>query len=286
MAQAVTMPLAPSLSFICNTRPSNSLSTSVSFPNPILPKVGRLSIKCVRVGGVEIPNNKRVEFSLQYIHGIGRTRARQILVDLNLENKITKDLNEDDLIRIREEVSKYMIEGDLRRFNALAIRRLKEIQCYRGVRHIRGLPCRGQRTKNNCRTLKGKRVAIAGKKKAPGIFTSATSNKANNLVKMDQRDHDKGAVVPCRVIAGQVKKELRTMVPLAIPVDLHKVLDVLDVNHCLKINNGVWCIALAEELGPRDENHPRSRKHACPEVCGKPEVGMPGLAHTHFIEAG
>lgn len=143
---------------------------------------------------MEIPNNKRVEFSLQYIHGIGRTRARKILCDLQMENKVTKDLSEEQLITIRDEVSKYMIEGDLvtcpcpsclvlkncnhecsllsnfdlqRRFNALNIRRLKEIQCYRGVRHIQGLPCRGQHTKNNCRTLKGKRVAIAGKKKAP-----------------------------------------------------------------------------------------------------------------------
>lgn len=72
-----------------------------------------LSVQSVRVGGVEIPNNKRVEFSLQYIHGIGRTRARQILVDLNMENKITKDLSEEELITIRDEVSKYMIEGEL-----------------------------------------------------------------------------------------------------------------------------------------------------------------------------
>lgn len=125
-----------------------------------------LTIKCARVGGVEIPNNKRIQYSLQYIHGIGRTRARQILLDLNMVDKMTKDLSEEELITIRDEVSKYMIEGDLRRFNALNIRRLKEIQCYRGIRHIQGLPCRGQRTKNNCRTLKGKRVAIAGKKKA------------------------------------------------------------------------------------------------------------------------
>jgi small subunit ribosomal protein S13 len=124
-----------------------------------------LSIRCARVGGVEIPANKRIEYSLQYIHGIGRTRARQILVDLQMENKITKDMAEEELIILRDEVSKYMIEGDLRRFNALAIKRLKEIQCYRGVRHIQGLPCRGQRTKNNCRTLKGKKIAIAGKKK-------------------------------------------------------------------------------------------------------------------------
>uniref|UniRef100_A0A5B7CA88 30S ribosomal protein S13 n=1 Tax=Davidia involucrata TaxID=16924 RepID=A0A5B7CA88_DAVIN len=169
MAQALATPLAPSLSLICNTssRNPNSLSNSVSFHISTPPKFHGLTIKCARVGGVEIPNNKRVEYSLQYIHGIGRTSARQILCDLSMENKITKDLSEEELIIIRDEVSKYMIEGDLRRFNALAIRRLKEIQCYRGVRHIQGLPCRGQRTKNNCRTLKGKRVAIAGKKKAP-----------------------------------------------------------------------------------------------------------------------
>ncbi|XP_074279514.1 small ribosomal subunit protein uS13c-like [Silene latifolia] len=167
MAQAMATPLAPSLSFICNSRPSFSVP-SLSFPSSKTPKVGGLTITCVRVGGVEVPNNKRIEYSLQYVHGIGRARAKQILCDLTLDNKVTKDLSEEELIQVRDEVSKYMIEGDLRRFNAMAIRRLKEIQCYRGVRHIQGLPCRGQRTKNNTRTLKGKRVAIAGKKKAPG----------------------------------------------------------------------------------------------------------------------
>ncbi|XP_054789088.1 30S ribosomal protein S13, chloroplastic [Prosopis cineraria] len=165
MAQTLAMPVAPSLSVICDTHTSNSLSRSVSlrFSNPS--KVQGLSIQCVRVGGVEIPNNKRIEFSLQYIHGVGRSKARKILCDLSMDNKMTKELTEEELITLRDEVSKYMIEGDLRRFNALNIRRLKEIQCYRGVRHIQGLPCRGQRTKNNCRTLKGKKVAIAGKKK-------------------------------------------------------------------------------------------------------------------------
>ncbi|KAK4481278.1 hypothetical protein RD792_012162 [Penstemon davidsonii] len=165
MAQALATPVLPSLSLISNPL-SKFPKNSISFPKSnIIPKVGGLSIKCVRVGGVEIPNNKRVEYSLQYIHGIGRTSARQILNDLSYENKLTKDLSEEELTILRDEVSKYMIEGDLRRFNGLAIRRLKEIQCYRGVRHIQGLPCRGQRTKNNCRTLKGKRVAIPGKKK-------------------------------------------------------------------------------------------------------------------------
>ncbi|EYU22910.1 hypothetical protein ABFS82_03G104200 [Erythranthe guttata] len=165
MAQALATPVLPSLSLISNSI-SLSPKNSIFFPlSTSLPKIGGLSIKCARVGGVEIPNNKRVEYSLQYIHGIGRTAARQILNDLSFENKITKDFSEEELTILRDEVSKYKIEGDLRRFNGLAIRRLKEIQCYRGVRHIQGLPCRGQRTKNNCRTLKGKRVAIPGKKK-------------------------------------------------------------------------------------------------------------------------
>ncbi|KAK4792892.1 hypothetical protein SAY86_023327 [Trapa natans] len=168
MAQALAIPVGPSLSLICGPSGNpSSFSARISFPALSPPKLPSLSIKCARVGGVEIPNNKRIEFSLQYIHGIGRSRARKILCDLNMDNKITKDFSEEELITLRDEVSKYVIEGDLRRFNALAIRRLKEIQCYRGVRHIQGLPCRGQRTKNNCRTLKGKRVAIPGKKKAP-----------------------------------------------------------------------------------------------------------------------
>ncbi|KAJ8445133.1 hypothetical protein Cgig2_029505 [Carnegiea gigantea] len=164
---ALATPALPSLSLICKPRPSIP-PPSVCFRTPKPPKIGGLNIKCVRVAGVEIPNNKRVEYSLQYIHGIGRVRSRQILCDLSLDNKITKDLTDDELIRLRSEVSKYMIEGDLRRFTAMSIKRLKEIRCYRGIRHIQGLPCRGQRTKNNCRTLKGRGIAVAGKKKAPG----------------------------------------------------------------------------------------------------------------------
>ncbi|ESW09357.1 hypothetical protein PHAVU_009G121100 [Phaseolus vulgaris] len=163
MAQTLAMPVASSLAIISNTRLSNTVSVTVL--NPHTPKVQGLSIKCARVGGVEIPNNKRIEYSLQYIHGVGRSRARQILCDVKMDNKITKELTEEDLVILRDEVSKYMTEGDLRRFNAINIKRLKDIQCYRGIRHIQGLPCRGQRTKNNCRTLKGKKVAIAGKKK-------------------------------------------------------------------------------------------------------------------------
>ncbi|KAJ0079584.1 hypothetical protein Patl1_23532 [Pistacia atlantica] len=91
----------------------------------------------------------------------------KFLNDLSMENKITKDLSEDELIVIHDEVSKDMSEGDLANPKFGSIRRLKEIQCYRGMRHIQRLPCRGQHTKNNCRTLKGKRVSIAGKKKSP-----------------------------------------------------------------------------------------------------------------------
>ncbi|KAL4396927.1 small ribosomal subunit protein uS13c-like [Arachis hypogaea] len=129
MGQKLAMPKAPSLALISNPRP---LSRAVYFPVINPPKVRVLSIECTRVGRVEIPNNKRIEFSLQYIHGIGRSRARKILYDISMDNKVTKDLSEEDLITLRDEVSKYVIEGDLRRFNALNIRRLKEIQCYRG----------------------------------------------------------------------------------------------------------------------------------------------------------
>jgi len=123
------------------------------------------------VGGVEIPNTKRIETSLQYVHGIGRTKARQILINIGMENKVTKQLSEEELTAIREEITKnpkeYKIEGDLRRDVAADIRRLKEIQCYRGRRHIAGLPCRGQHTKCNARTRKGKKITVAGKKKTP-----------------------------------------------------------------------------------------------------------------------
>ncbi|XP_024524092.1 uncharacterized protein LOC112344143 isoform X2 [Selaginella moellendorffii] len=126
---------------------------------------GRLTIRNARVANVEIPNNKRIETSLQYIHGIGQTTARQVLLDAGILNKKTQELSEEELSKIRDEVGKYMIEGDLRRFNQLNIQRLIDIKCYRGLRHLAGLPVRGQRTRNNCRTRKGKRRTIAGKKK-------------------------------------------------------------------------------------------------------------------------
>merc|ERR1719281_1428537 len=117
-----------------------------------------------RVGGVDIPNNKLIEFSLQYIYGVGRTSAKTILLNSDVENKRTHKLDETELQKLRDEVDKYITEGDLRRMRALNIKRLKEIGCYRGKRHISGLPVNGQRTKTNARTLKGKRKTVAGKK--------------------------------------------------------------------------------------------------------------------------
>lgn len=124
-----------------------------------------LHIQAARVAGVEIPNQKRIEYALQYIYGVGPTTARAILVDTSVENKRTRELTEEELTRLRDEVEKYTVEGDLRRTVALNIRRLKEISCYRGRRHINNLPCRGQRTKTNARTRKGKAKTVANKKK-------------------------------------------------------------------------------------------------------------------------
>ncbi|CAN1331853.1 30S ribosomal protein S13, chloroplastic [Linum perenne] len=117
MIQTLTMAAAPSVSLFFNGLNRSSLSTSVFLPRPISPKIGGLTITCVRFGGVEIPNGKRVEYSLQYIHGIGRSMSRQILANLSLENKITKDLREEELANVRAGVSKYMIEGDLFLYN-------------------------------------------------------------------------------------------------------------------------------------------------------------------------
>jgi len=119
-----------------------------------------------RIAGVDIPNEKRIEASLQYVYGIGAPLAKQILAQakVNCDTR-TKNLTEEELTRIRTEVSKYVVEGDLRRENSLNIKKLMEIGCYRGIRHRRGLPVRGQNTRNNARTRKGKPTAIAGKKK-------------------------------------------------------------------------------------------------------------------------
>lgn len=119
-----------------------------------------------RIAGVDIPREKRVVISLTYIYGIGLTTSKKILADANVsEDTRVKDLTEDEETRIRREVEKYKVEGDLRRETQLNIKRLMEIGSYRGMRHRRGLPVRGQRTKTNARTRKGKARPIAGKKK-------------------------------------------------------------------------------------------------------------------------
>ena len=119
-----------------------------------------------RIAGVDIPREKRVVISLTYIYGIGITTSKQILAAANVsEDTRVRDLSNDELDRIRAEVDKLKIEGDLRREVNLNIKRLREIVSYRGVRHRRGLPVRGQNTKNNARTRKGPAKAIAGKKK-------------------------------------------------------------------------------------------------------------------------
>ena len=120
-----------------------------------------------RIAGVDIPNDKRVVVSLTYIYGIGRTVASNILKNANIsEDKRVKDLTEDELTAIRNEVDQIKVEGDLRREVSLNMKRLTAIGSYRGLRHRRGLPCRGQRTKTNARTCKGPKKTIANKKVA------------------------------------------------------------------------------------------------------------------------
>ena len=119
-----------------------------------------------RIAGVDIPNNKRVVISLTYIYGIGRTTSEEILKKANVDgNKRTKDLTEAELTAIRQEAATYKLEGDLRREKAMNIKRLMEIGCYRGLRHRKSLPVRGQRTRTNARTCKGPKKTVANKKK-------------------------------------------------------------------------------------------------------------------------
>ena len=121
-----------------------------------------------RIVGVDIPNDKPVKIALTYIYGIGRHTAVQICEGAKVDGMIrVKDLTDDQFAAIRNEIAKYKTEGDLRREVALNIKRLTEINCYRGLRHRRGLPVRGQRTKTNARTRKGPRKTIANKKMAP-----------------------------------------------------------------------------------------------------------------------
>ena len=121
-----------------------------------------------RIAGVDLPREKRIEVGLTYVYGIGQSTADEILAGtgINPDTRV-KDLSADDESKIRDYIDKnnIMVEGDLRRNVALDIKRLTEIQCYRGVRHRKGLPCRGQRTKTNARTCKGPKRTVANKKK-------------------------------------------------------------------------------------------------------------------------
>ena len=123
--------------------------------------------RMARIAGVDIPNNKRVEIALTYIYGIGRKSANDILAKTGINpDTRAKDLTEDEVAKLRDEIeNSYTVEGDLRRDVAMNIKRMVEINCYRGIRHRKGLPVRGQRTKTNARTRKGPAKTIANKKK-------------------------------------------------------------------------------------------------------------------------
>ncbi|MBD2389625.1 30S ribosomal protein S13 [Aphanizomenon flos-aquae NRERC-008] len=123
-----------------------------------------------RISGVDLPRDKRIEIGLTYIYGIGLTRSHQILAatGVNPDTRV-KDLSDADVTALRGEIeTNYQVEGDLRRLEGLNIKRLVDIGCYRGRRHRMGLPVRGQRTRTNARTRRGRRQTVAGKKKAPG----------------------------------------------------------------------------------------------------------------------
>jgi small subunit ribosomal protein S13 len=122
-----------------------------------------------RIAGVNVPLNKRVEVGLTYVHGIGRSTSNDILKKVGVDpNTYVKDLTDDEVVKLREAVESEEVEGDLRRDRSQNIKRLSEIGAYRGNRHRRGMPTRGQRTKTNARTRKGpKKMSVAGKRKAP-----------------------------------------------------------------------------------------------------------------------
>lgn len=122
-----------------------------------------------RVAGIELPRNKRIEIALTYIYGIGRATSNQILAKANVDPaRNSDDLTADEQVRIRQVIDQdHKVEGDLRREVQQSIKRLMDLGCYRGIRHRRGLPVRGQRTHTNARTRKGPRKLVAGKKAAP-----------------------------------------------------------------------------------------------------------------------
>jgi small subunit ribosomal protein S13 len=121
-----------------------------------------------RIAGINIPLNKRVEIGLTYIYGIGRSTSNQVLGEVGVEpDTYVRDLTDDEVVKLRDAIDNLTVEGDLRRERSQNVKRLQEIGCYRGLRHRRGLPVNGQRTKTNARTRKGpRRMQVAGKKKA------------------------------------------------------------------------------------------------------------------------
>ena len=119
-----------------------------------------------RIGGVELPNQKRLEVALTYVYGIGIARSKALCAETGLSPDVrVRDLSEDQVLKLRDAVKAFKVEGDLRREVNINIKRLQEIGCYRGLRHKKGLPCRGQRTRTNARTKRGKRQTVANKKK-------------------------------------------------------------------------------------------------------------------------
>lgn len=126
-------------------------------------------IKLARIAGVDLPKNKRIEIALTYIYGVGLSKSRKILQKMQIDsNTRVINLNDHDVATLRSELdSQYLIEGNLRRFESLNIKRLMEVNSYRGKRHRSGLPLRGQRTRTNARTRRGAKKTMAGKKKAP-----------------------------------------------------------------------------------------------------------------------
>ncbi len=121
----------------------------------------------VRIKGIDIPNDKRIEIALTYIYGIGKKRAQKILSEVGIDfNKKAKDLDNEELLNLRDKLNNYLVEGDLRREISMNIKTKQEIGSYQGIRHRKGLPVRGQRTNRNARTRKGPGKVIANKKKA------------------------------------------------------------------------------------------------------------------------
>ena len=137
-----------------------------------------------RIAGVDLPSEKRIEAALPYIYGIGATLAKKILADCSLDpNKRTKILSEEEVNKLAREIEKYKVEGDLRRETQSNIKRLQEIASYRGLRHSKNLPVRGQRTRVNARTKRGKKVTIGTVRKEVTARTGASAGKSTGVSK-------------------------------------------------------------------------------------------------------